>query len=60
MLLYIEPGISNVGKRSMETKGPDRNATIILSIFLLGVQAQNMMERMSHIYYRIDRAETIT
>jgi hypothetical protein len=45
--LYIEPIISNVGKRSMEMKGSDRNAEIIPSIFLPGIHAQNMMERMS-------------
>ena len=44
---YIEPSISTVGKRSMEMRGSDRNAEIIPSIFLPGIHAQNMTERMS-------------
>ena len=43
----------------MEMRGSDRNAEIIPSIFLPGVQAQKMMERMSRTYYKINRAETI-
>ena len=31
----------------MEMKGSDRNAEIIPSIFLPGIHAQKMMERMS-------------
>jgi len=45
--LCIAPSISNVGKRSLEMRGSDRNAEIIPSIFLPGIQAQNMMDRMS-------------
>jgi hypothetical protein len=48
-----------VEKRSMEMRGSDRNTEIIPSIFLLGIQAQKMMERMSNIYCKIYRAETI-
>jgi len=44
---YIEPSISNVGNRSMEMRGSDRNAEIIPSIFLSGIHAQKMTERMS-------------
>lgn len=44
---YIEPSISNVGKRSMEMRGSDRNAEIIPSIFLPGIHVQKMTERMS-------------
>ena len=47
--LYIEPSISNVENRSMEMRGSDRNAEIIPSIFLLGIHAQKMMERMSRM-----------
>jgi hypothetical protein len=43
----------------MEMRGSDRNIKIIPSIFLLGVQAQKMMERMSNIYCKLNRAETI-
>ena len=56
---FIEPGISNVGNRSMEMRGSDRNTNIIPSIFLPGVYAQNMMEHMSNIYNTINRAEII-
>ena len=49
----------HVEKRLMEMRGPDRNTKIIPSIFLLGIQAQKMMERMSNIYCKINRAETI-
>jgi hypothetical protein len=48
------------GKCSMEMRGSDRNADIIPSIFLAGIHAQNMMERMSSTSYsRTKRAETI-
>jgi hypothetical protein len=57
--LYIAPGISNVGKRSLEMRGSDRNAEIIPSIFLPGIHAQNMMERMSRTSQRMNRAETL-
>ena len=43
----------------MEMRGSDRTIKIIPSIFLLGVQAQKMMERMSNIYCKFNRAETI-
>ena len=45
--LYTEPSISNVENRSLEMRGSDRNAEIVPSIFLPGIHAQNMMERMS-------------
>jgi hypothetical protein len=43
----------------MEMRGSDRNTKIIPSILLPSVQAQKMMERMSSIYCKIHRAETI-
>jgi hypothetical protein len=43
----------------MEMRGSDRTTKIIPSIFLPGVYAQNMMERMSNIYNTMNRAETI-
>jgi hypothetical protein len=47
-------------KRSMEMRGgSDRNITIIPSIFLLNVQAQEKLERMSSTYRKKIRAETI-
>lgn len=43
----------------MEMRGVCRHTTIIPSIFLLGVHAQKMLERMSSTYREIIRAETI-
>ena len=47
------------GKTRDGDEGSDRNTKIIPSIFLPGVQAQKMMDRMSNIYCKINRAETI-
>lgn len=45
---YIAPSLQR-GKRTMEMRGSDRNADIIPSIFLLGIHAQKMTERMSRM-----------
>jgi hypothetical protein len=42
----------------MEMRGSDRSAEIIPSIFLPGIHAQKMTERMSRTSYKINRADT--